>query len=308
MVDMLAIVKRTTFDEQAEGAKVGDVLAWRNYESEAPRLEALARGSQLFLVTVRPPDERLWLVAIYQGIRRTPKGWRASQPNVTPIVDITRLRSKLRFDNGKGLISTPGRLANSLQTPRILTAKDLDLLAQAIASSRGIPRHPTPRRIDAGKPVLALQFDGKGGRPEQEHLAVMVLAGALSFASEKPKGSGWTFCLGVDRPHVEGLSTWLGIGPGVPGDVVDLIQKLLTDTQHRVRREYADPHRHGLAPIVFATDEDIEVSESGPDDDFLKEHFDEDARLARRAFVVDPSSKTQQLHDLFFGSDPEAAD
>ncbi len=135
MADMLAIVKRTVFDKLAGTKEVGDVLAWQRYDSAAPRLSLLTKRSRLFLVTVRPPDERLWLVAIYEGLRRTSQGWRASRANTTPIADITYLRRKLKFDNGKGMTSVSGLLGNSLQTPRVLTEDDVVLL-EAAAQSR----------------------------------------------------------------------------------------------------------------------------------------------------------------------------
>lgn len=137
MPEMLAVVSRPMFERWSDGKQVGDVLAWQDYESRAPRLGLLNRKSRLFLVTVRPPKERLWLVAIYENLRKRADGWWARELNTTPITDITHLRSKLSFDNGKGLSPKPGRLGNSLQVPRVLTADDVRLLEEAIRSDRG---------------------------------------------------------------------------------------------------------------------------------------------------------------------------
>lgn len=186
-------------------------------------------------------------------------------------------------------------------------APDEDAADSPAGGHRIIPRLLEPRSIEVDKPVLVLQFDGKGSGLKLEHLAVMVLAGALSIVNEKPKEPGWTFFLGVDRPDVDGLSTWLGAGPGVPARVIDLIQQLLEGTQHRVGREYAVPRQHDLTAILVATADAIEVSDSGPDNEFLGRHFDEDVKVTRRVFVVGSTrGKSQQLNDLFFGNDSES--
>ena len=137
MPDMLAIVSRPMFEKWSDGAGLGDVLPWRDYESAAPALSLLNGKSRLFLVTVRPPLEHLWLVAIYDRLKHGKNGWLARDPNTTPITDITHLRSRLKFDNGKGLSLTPGRLGNSLQTPRVLTAADRALLEAALKPAGG---------------------------------------------------------------------------------------------------------------------------------------------------------------------------
>ena len=56
---------------------------------------------------------------------------------IVRITDITHLRSKLEFDNGKGVHPRPGRLAQSLQTPRFLTRQDLTLIEAAVNSVNG---------------------------------------------------------------------------------------------------------------------------------------------------------------------------
>ncbi|KAB2908720.1 MAG: hypothetical protein F9K40_04185 [Kofleriaceae bacterium] len=167
---------------------------------------------------------------------------------------------------------------------------------------RSIEHRSEPRVVDGDKPVLVLQSDARGDELEIHYLAMMTLAAALSTATDTSKRAGWTFYLALDRPHVEGLSTWLGIGPGVPAQVVDLLQKLLESTRHRVGREYAAPARHDLAPFLVATDDAIEFT-TRLDDDVVREHF-EDALLIRRP-LVSRAGKAAKLGALFFGSDAE---
>jgi hypothetical protein len=71
--------------------------------------------------------------------------------NRTRIVDITHLRGKLRFQTGRGIIKERGKLANSLQSPRMLTAGDIDLVEAAIRESgqRVPPRGNAPLEIEA---------------------------------------------------------------------------------------------------------------------------------------------------------------
>lgn len=143
VADTLAIVDRKTWegdDEDVGWARPGDgPLKWRNYHSNHPLLNRyLEPGDRLFLVTARPgpPHEQLWLVAVYENIYRNNGYWVAKRPNRICIVDITRLRGKLRFHTGKGILQERGKLGNSLQTPRLLTAGDIELLEAAIRGSR----------------------------------------------------------------------------------------------------------------------------------------------------------------------------
>ena len=141
MADTLAIVARTIFESEQESAtaKPGDgPLAWDDYESKHPFLDRYHEpGDRLFLVTVRPgPPEQLWLIAVYEDVYRDEDIWRAKDVNRTRIVDITSLRPELRFHTGKGLTQEAGKLGNSLQNPRMLTAHDIELLEGAIRKSR----------------------------------------------------------------------------------------------------------------------------------------------------------------------------
>lgn len=163
--DMMAIIKRTVFERHCSGLQLGDLLPWEGWDGQHAALDALRAGSRLFLVTVRPPDERLWLVCVYPGVQRVGREWRSVVKNSTPIVDITHLRPRLEFQSGKGLSQEKGKLGNSLQTPRILTAADVSLLEKAIEDqgferptykgpnpSPGVPFVPPGRASSADLP------------------------------------------------------------------------------------------------------------------------------------------------------------
>ena len=132
MADVLAIVSKAVFERGSPGATLGMVVPFERYASTHATLEALAGGGSLFLVTVRPPDERLWLVAVLEAPDRRGDGWYAR--NTTPITDVTALRPALRFASGKGIQAAPGALGMSLQTPRILTEEDAQRLRGAAAA------------------------------------------------------------------------------------------------------------------------------------------------------------------------------
>ncbi len=134
MPDMLAIVARKVF-ESGGSLRIDSWVQWDDYDSRSPRLSLLGTRSRLFLVTVRPPDERLWLVAIYEHPKKVRGVWRAATPNTTRITDITHLRPLLKFDNGIGLAAPAGLLANSLQSPRVLTEDDVKLLDDAVSAA-----------------------------------------------------------------------------------------------------------------------------------------------------------------------------
>lgn len=128
MASVLAIISKAVFEkEHGRAAKVGDVLAIDRYNSSPTAFAQLGKGDALFLVTVRPPDESLWLVAVLESPKQQGKAWTA-KPNMTPIRNITPLAKQLRFATGTGIKAKSGALAMSLQTPRVLTVEDVALL------------------------------------------------------------------------------------------------------------------------------------------------------------------------------------
>src|SRR5262249_50136133 len=132
---------------------IGECLStWTRYESNQSTLGRLQDGGRLFLVTVRP-GERLWLVARYHDPRRVRGVWTSTTMNRQRIVDITDGRGRLKFITGRGISTVRGRLAQSLQSPRVLTAEDLQILRGAAAK----PSRPEEFTLSAreGGEVLA---------------------------------------------------------------------------------------------------------------------------------------------------------
>lgn len=148
MTDILAIVSKAVFEADAPGAAPGAVLPLDRYHSKNPGLGGLAGGGRLFLVTVRPPDEQLWLVAVLDQPKHDGTSWVASKPNGVPITDVSAARGKLRFATNTGITAKPGALGMSLQTPRTLTADDAALLlggkAAKAASPAAAPKAAAP--------------------------------------------------------------------------------------------------------------------------------------------------------------------
>ena len=69
MPSVFALVSKGEFEKQYPRAKEGDVLPLAAYTSENKALEPLARGGDLYLVTVRP-GEVLWLMAVLRAPRK----------------------------------------------------------------------------------------------------------------------------------------------------------------------------------------------------------------------------------------------
>lgn len=169
-IQMLAIVNKAIFKDEIEEPEYGpgDTLDyWHNYVSDHPRLGELTSGSRLFLVCVPPRTNHLWLVAVCESIKRSGRGYpQSTRKNRTPITDITHLRDKLRFDNGIGIKWRGGVMAQSLQTPRILTADDVRLLEQAIRKQTG---HVLPP-LRAPSEELSISIPGGSSKAEKERL------------------------------------------------------------------------------------------------------------------------------------------
>ncbi|MBN8557761.1 MAG: hypothetical protein J0L74_08845, partial [Burkholderiales bacterium] len=132
MPSVLAIISKAVFEQMTRGQKVapGVVVATDRYTSNNPRLDALKQGGDMFLVTVRPPNEALWLVAVLESPKPAGGAWKAA-PNAFPITDISAVKGRLTFDSGAGIQARPGALGMSLQTPRVLTDADIALLRGA---------------------------------------------------------------------------------------------------------------------------------------------------------------------------------
>jgi uncharacterized protein (TIGR02996 family) len=129
----------------------GTRLGMDRYVSANKALAPLAGGGRLYLVTVRPPNEALWLVAILDQPKHDGEAWIAKKC-ATPITDLTALKAQLVFQSGTGIKAKPGALGMSLQTPRALTAADAALLDQAAgAEASAAPPADEAAEADAAR-------------------------------------------------------------------------------------------------------------------------------------------------------------
>jgi hypothetical protein len=128
MSSVLAIVSKALFEKMVpKDVKLGAVVDTNSYMSNNKTFDGLADGGAIFLVTVRPPDEKLWLVGILENPKKKGETWTAAA-NEAPLTDITAAIKKLEFASGTGLKAKKGALGMSLQTPRGLTDDDVKLL------------------------------------------------------------------------------------------------------------------------------------------------------------------------------------
>jgi Leucine-rich repeat (LRR) protein len=206
MPDLMAIVSKAVFEKDAgKNPTLGTRLGMDRYVSANKGLEPLAAGGRLYLVTVRPPNEALWLVAVLEQPKFDGKQW-VSAKSQAPITDISALRSELKFESGKGITAAPGALGMSLQTPRVLTAADAALIdariggaapraegvASAAASPPAGPAGPDRRALlleevfddpesDTARRVLAEELTARGDPRGEFILVDLALAGPLSI-------------------------------------------------------------------------------------------------------------------------------
>lgn len=142
MPDLMAIVSKAVFEREAgKSPAPGTRLGMDRYVSANKALAPLAGGGRLYLVTVRPPNEALWLVAILDQPTHDGEAWIAKKC-ATPITDISALKGQLAFQSGTGIKAKPGALGMSLQTPRALTAADAALLDQAAGAATAVAPPP----------------------------------------------------------------------------------------------------------------------------------------------------------------------
>jgi uncharacterized protein (TIGR02996 family) len=180
VADILAIVSKAVFEKAAgKQPKVGTKLGMDRYVSAAKALEPLAGGGKLYLVTVRPPDEQLWLVGVLEKPKSDGKQW-VAKACATPITDISALRDKLKFETGKGITAAKGALGMSLQTPRILSKGDVALLDASVgggASGGGAkPAKSTGKGIEVPDEPPAKTTTASGDRDRRALLLDAVLA------------------------------------------------------------------------------------------------------------------------------------
>jgi uncharacterized protein (TIGR02996 family) len=160
MADVLAVVSKAIFEKAARGLAPGSVWSTARYVSQNKGLAPLGDGGRLFLVTVRPPDEALWLVALLDQPRFDGTQW-AAAPNELPIRDVSGLRSSIKFANGTGLPAKAGVLGMSLQTPRVLADGDVELLLGGSVATSALA--PAPPKKKAARSLAALAAAAEQG-------------------------------------------------------------------------------------------------------------------------------------------------
>jgi len=160
--DLFAIVSKAIFERDARGIALGDVWPVDRYISTNKALAPLETGGRIFLVTVRPPNEQLWLVGVLDQPRFDGAAWIA-RPNATPATNITALRKTIVFESGKGMLQDRGTLGMSLQMPRVLAASDVAQIVAAIGGAQPVPAPVTkPVRVIGGVYDVIREL-GRGG-------------------------------------------------------------------------------------------------------------------------------------------------
>ena len=178
---MMAVISKAVFEKMTKTAAVGDVLAIDRYTTSNPALESLGdEGARLFLFTVRPPDEQLWLVAVLSGLSHDGESW-VGEPNSTPITDVGPIKSEIQFASGVGIKAKPGALGMSLQTPRPLTEGDVALL---LGAASGEP--PPPRATNQEADSDAGDDDGDADEAPAPKAAPAKKAAPKAKAKAKP--------------------------------------------------------------------------------------------------------------------------
>ena len=173
----MAIVSKAVFEKAAgKSPALGTALGLDRYASANRGLAALTGGGRLFLVTVRPPDEALWLVAVLDDPSFKKEAW-VAKASAVPLTDLSALKTKLTFENGKGLPTTAGTLGMSLQTPRVLTAADVALLDAALGGASAGAKGAAGAKASASADPAAAAADAARGELVELELE---LSGRLS--------------------------------------------------------------------------------------------------------------------------------
>jgi hypothetical protein len=187
MPDLLAIISKPIFEQQAtKGGKLlgpGSVLPLDRYTSKNKALAPLGQGGKLVLVTVRPPNERLWLVAILEDPVFQGDAWVSPAPNKVPISDVSNLRKTIKLATGKGVSQDKGALGMSLQTPRGLAPEDMT--AFLAASAGAAPPDVLALLPAAATPALRSLAEALAKAPDDEALRERVARGLVGEGAGK---------------------------------------------------------------------------------------------------------------------------
>lgn len=175
MADALAIISRAEFEKIAgKDPKLGVAHTISRYDSTHKALDTLASGGALYLVTVRPGDE-LWLVGAMRVLEKTKTGWTAVS-NRAATADLTAVKHLLEVTAN----APPGKLAMSLQTPRVLSPHDARLLTHVESESADKASRKKPYTVKF--PKWLLEHAAEQGSPPKPEKA------ARSAKPAKPRG------------------------------------------------------------------------------------------------------------------------
>jgi hypothetical protein len=241
---ILAIVSKAIFERDARVggrlAGVGDIVPLDQYVSTNKALTPVAAGGALFLVTVRPPDEALWLVAILESPTHDGERWKCT-PNAIPITDISGLKDKITFANGSGIHAKKGALGMSLQTPRVLSENDVALLRAASGGRTA---------IGASASAAVPHEKGHLNAHESETLAPCLCWRCLPAAPERVEVNG--LAMVRDRAAAGGRSIWYWLPESIAKDRDAVRRAVETRLHARARARAAKNRRMEDLDTVFA--------------------------------------------------------
>jgi hypothetical protein len=262
VASVFAVVSKKVFESDARiGGKVvgiGDVWPTEKYASTHASLKPLKDGGHLFLVTVRPPNEALWLIAVLKDVTSVKDGWKA-KPNTTAVVDITGFKSKIKFATGSGITAAKGKLGMSLQTPRTLTDADVTLLLSAGSGAPAPAPAAKPAAAAGAGRVWHLNMHEKGPLP-------CLCAKHLAEAGERVVVDGEAFVRREARAKDRVLYYWL------PEILIDGEKQARWAIERKMKLHLADAIDHGAGGGKSrARDDDDDDDDSGDD-----EEYDED--------------------------------
>jgi len=164
--DILAIVSKAIFEKDARiGAKLvapNDVWPVDRYTSTNKALQSLKGGGRIFLVTVRPPSEKLWFLGVVESPSFNGSAWISKSKNTLPVTDITPLRRTIAFESGKGISQEKGMLGMSLQAPRALARTDVTQILDVVGGAPIPTEAPPSSRVIDGKYEILGRL-GEGG-------------------------------------------------------------------------------------------------------------------------------------------------
>lgn len=248
MASVFAVVSKKVYETQArEGGKVlgiGSVWPTAKYASTHAALRPLNEGGHIFLVTVRPPNEALWLVAVLRDVKSVKDGYE-SAPNSVAITDITSLKGQIKFANGAGITAAAGKLGMSLQTPRALSDADVAVLLGVAQNPGAIISAPAA----AAAPATAYHLN----RHESRSKLPCLCKKCFAKAGERVEVDGEAFVRRSATAKGRVLHYWMPEG--------------LTDTEKQVRVAVETRMALQLKDVVDPTKKKPKKKKSDDEDD-----------------------------------------